>query len=73
MRRKIINLLTKIFSTFKGVWFMFYTFEELVFLFFGAGFFMIVFCMICESVRVKNIKWFLASIIPTILGVIMVS
>lgn len=52
---------------------MFYTFEEMVFLFFGAGFFSIAFCMICEYVRVKNIKWFLASIIPIILGVIMVS
>lgn len=52
---------------------MFYTFEEMVFLFFGAGFFLIAYCMICESVRVKNIKWFLASIIPIILGVIMVS
>ena len=52
---------------------MFYTFEEMVFFAFGDLFFLIAFCMICESARVKNIKWFLASIIPIILGVIMVS
>lgn len=53
--------------------FMFYTFEEMVFLSFGALCFLLAFCMICESVNVKNIKWFLASIIPIIFGVIMVS